>query len=547
MSIRHHLDLNDDGGHRTPNPCERSATSIPVVEWDFVLRHDVIKGSRMPGGSTLTSPVNPLPKHKMGALGALSSSALGSYVDVREAATATSGASATLKAGTVTETLGDNTTSGSSNQSGSHSRSPTSPTVGAIIDEQTARLGFMMPFESVAQVEALLPDVLKQRVTSAQSSGNDPASPVSASSRGQVVVNVVLPLSDASAEQSDEKVVESVSGIPKRMSALLRDLNVRRVTFLFVRMNQFPLFFTFRKDIDYGEDLVIRHIEPAMAYQLELRRMANFNIQPCFVDSRKIHVYHAVAKQNPSDARFFVRALVYPGQMSENVSTKEYLTSEGHRTMTTIMDALEMARTTEQNYDCNHLFINFVPTFILRVTEVEDAIRDFIERHGLRLFKLRVTHAEIRFLIQATPHAEPQPYRFTITNVSGFVTKIETYMEVRDPINGQYVLRSVRDPPESFNNTPVFAPYTTKESIQPKRYKAHLMGTTYVYDFPDVFATVIERIWKDYAVKAGRTVTIPTSFMKYVELVLNDSGTLQKVERLPGKRLNSLFAVYCWH
>ena len=30
-------------------------------------------------------------------------------------------------------------------------------------------------------------------------------------------------------------------------------------------------------------------------------------------------------------------------------------------------------------------------------------------------------------------------------------------------------------------------PYPTKEWLQPKRYSAHLSGTTYIYDFPELF------------------------------------------------------------
>ena len=50
-----------------------------------------------------------------------------------------------------------------------------------------------------------------------------------------------------------------------------------------------------------------------MAYQLELTRLSNLDIKPCFTDNRQIHVYYAIGKENTSDCRFFIRALVRPG------------------------------------------------------------------------------------------------------------------------------------------------------------------------------------------------------------------------------------------
>lgn len=383
------------------------------------------------------------------------------------------------------------------------------------------RQGLMLPFESLKDMEERLPNVLATMSKETDTLNFD--------SR-RLVLNVVFKSSILKGLNGDDHVaIEKLTTAVGAIRHELQRWQVGRITFVLVRENKFPLFFTYRRELEYDEDQIIRHVEPAMAYQLELHRLLNFNIKPCFVNNRRIHVYYGVAKKNPSDARFFVRALVYPGQLSQNISTKEYLTSEGHRTMTAIMDALEMVRANEQNYDCNHLFINFVPTFILEVPEVENAIREFITRHGLRLFKLRVTHAEIRFLIQSSPLADPKAYRFAIVNVSGFVTKIETYVEVKDD-KGDYILKSLNHPPESLHHTPVNALYTTKESIQPKRYKAHLMGTTYVYDFPDMFKSALEKIWIQY-VRARPGVHMPGMLMNCVELVLDTKGCLQKIER----------------
>lgn len=52
-------------------------------------------------------------------------------------------------------------------------------------------------------------------------------------------------------------------------------------------------------------------------------------------------------------------------------------------------------------------------------------------------------------------------------------------------------------------------PYLTKDLLQAKRFKAQTMGTTYVYDFPEMFRQVLTTIWKDYATQSGWGTAIP--------------------------------------
>ena len=46
-------------------------------------------------------------------------------------------------------------------------------------------------------------------------------------------------------------------------------------------------------------------------------------------------------------------------------------------------------------------------------------------------------------------------------------------------------------------------PYVTKDLLQAKRFKAQNLGTTYVYDFPDMLKECLRESWKDYATKKG--------------------------------------------
>lgn len=60
---------------------------------------------------------------------------------------------------------------------------------------------------------------------------------------------------------------------------------IRRITFICGHPDgTYPGYFTFRYP-QYNEDESIRHIEPALAFQLELGRLSNFNIKPVFTGS----------------------------------------------------------------------------------------------------------------------------------------------------------------------------------------------------------------------------------------------------------------------
>jgi acetyl-CoA carboxylase/biotin carboxylase 1 len=169
--------------------------------------------------------------------------------------------------------------------------------------------------------------------------------------------------------------------------------------------------------------------------------------------------------------------------------------------------------------------LNFLYSLRLDFEEVQTALAGFIERHGKRFWRLRVTGAEIRIVLEDA-QGNIQPIRAIIENVSGFVVKYEAYREVSTD-KGQVILKSI-GPQGAFHLQPVNFPYPTKEWLQPKRYKAHVVGTTYVYDFPDLFRQAIRRQWK----LVGKTA--PAEPLVAKELVLDEFGTPQEVSRPPG-------------
>ena len=68
-------------------------------------------------------------------------------------------------------------------------------------------------------------------------------------------------------------------------------------------------------------------------------------------------------------------------------------------------------------------------------------------------------------------------------------------------------------------------PYPTKEWLQPRRYKAHLMGTTYVYVFPELFRQAIGTKW-NCALQHNPNLKCPSNVLEVKEL-LDEMNKLQ--------------------
>ncbi|CAD6505359.1 BgTH12-00850 [Blumeria graminis f. sp. triticale] len=348
------------------------------------------------------------------------------------------------------------------------------------------------------------------------------------------VVNVAVRDSES---HDDNETVARINAIVKEIKSELLSRRVRRLTFICGHKDgSYPGYYTFRGP-KYEEDQSIRHSEPALAFQLELERLSKFRIRPVFTENRNIHIYEAIGNNVEGDKRYFTRAVVRPGRLRDEIPTAEYLISESDRLMNDILDALEIIG--NNNSDLNHIFINFSPVFPLQPPEVEEALGGFLERFGRRLWRLRVTGAEIRIICTDPVTSMPYPLRVVITNTSGYVIQVEMYAERKSEKGGEWVFHSIggTTPIGSMHLRSVSTPYPTKEWLQPKRYKAHLMGTQYVYDFPELFRQSIQNSWSKAARKHPSLLEKQPATgecIDFSELVLDDTDNLAEVNREPG-------------
>uniref|UniRef100_A0A8C9YX11 acetyl-CoA carboxylase n=1 Tax=Sander lucioperca TaxID=283035 RepID=A0A8C9YX11_SANLU len=312
--------------------------------------------------------------------------------------------------------------------------------------------------------------------------------------------------------------------------SMLFEHGIRRLTFLVAQKREFPKFFTFRARNKFEEDRIYRHLEPALAFQLELNRMRNFALSAIPCSNHKMHLYLGAARvevgTEVTDYRFFVRAIIRHSDLVTKEASFEYLHNEAERLLLEAMDELEVAfNNTTVRTDCNHIFLNFVPTVIMDPSKIEESVRSMVMRYGSRLWKLRVLQAELKINIRLTPTGKQIPIRLFLTNESGYYLDISLYKEVTDSRTGQIMFQAYGDKQGPLHGMLINTPYVTKDLLQSKRFQAQSLGTTYVYDFPEMFRQAFATLPK---------CPLPSELLTFTELVLDAQGQLVQMNRLPG-------------
>lgn len=329
-----------------------------------------------------------------------------------------------------------------------------------------------------------------------------------------------------------------------RKSDLIKH-SVRRITFIACDKFRFPKYYTFRHRDDFYEDRIYRHLEPALAFQLEINRLRNYDLEAIPTAKQKMHLYLGKAKdvapgQQVTDYRFFIRTIIRHSDLITKEASYDFLQNEGERQLLEAMDELEVASShpNASRTDCNHIFLNFVPKVTMDPAKIAENVRAMVMRYGSRLWKLRVLQAELRMAIRLTPSGPCTPYRLFLANESGYYLDMHLYREVLDNNTGQLKFESCLDShkPGPLHELPIATPYMTKDYLQFKRFQAQSNGTTYVYDFPDMFQKALTKIWHDF-LEDRPDIEMPRQVLHCVELVIdpNNPTRLLEQKRVPGE------------
>ena len=98
-----------------------------------------------------------------------------------------------------------------------------------------------------------------------------------------------------------------------------------------MRKNADFLFFFFLAVVifQFEEDTIYRHLEPALAFQMELNRLSNFGIRAIPCQNHRMHLYLGSAKvakgHETTDHRFFVRTIIRHSDFITSVSCSYHI------------------------------------------------------------------------------------------------------------------------------------------------------------------------------------------------------------------------------
>eukprot|EP01130_Rhizamoeba_saxonica_P012625 TRINITY_DN5356_c0_g1_i1.p1 TRINITY_DN5356_c0_g1~~TRINITY_DN5356_c0_g1_i1.p1 ORF type:complete len:2154 (+),score=572.60 TRINITY_DN5356_c0_g1_i1:253-6462(+) len=319
---------------------------------------------------------------------------------------------------------------------------------------------------------------------------------------------------------------------------------IKRVTFMIVRFKLAPAYFTYRESLDYQEDKTYRHLEPGLAYQLELFRLQSYD-DIRFLPTENIdqHLYFCEAKQDKSaiDRRFFVRSIVHHCDLVSEEESLDYWMMEGEQQLVNALASLDLV-VHDPSYgptDCNHLFLNFLPTITLDPYIIKSNIWKLLSKHGSHLWKLRVLEGELKANVRPAPEEPVMTIRWFIVNSAGFLQPNALQMYEERNVDGKITLIPMKDDDddEIHVDRDVSSPYITRNLLQSKRYFAQSRGTSYVYDLPDFFNQAVLTQWKKQ--QGG---WVPSVFTNFVELIVNEDGKLVEIQRQPGKNTISIVA-----
>ncbi|XP_053473645.1 acetyl-CoA carboxylase 1 isoform X3 [Ictalurus furcatus] len=416
------------------------------------------------------------------------------------------------------------------------------------------RMGAMVSFRSFQEFTRNINDVLSCFSDSPPTSpsfpeGGNPVLYVEEDNKSILdepihILNVAI---KTDSDIDDDSLASMFREFTQSKKSMLFEHGIRRLTFLVAQKREFPKFFTFRARDKFEEDRIYRHLEPALAFQLELNRMRNFALTAIPCANHKMHLYLGAARvevgAEVTDYRFFVRAIIRHSDLVTKEASFEYLHNEAERLLLEAMDELEVAfNNTTVRTDCNHIFLNFVPTVIMDPSKIEESVRSMVMRYGSRLWKLRVLQAELKINIRLTPTGKQIPIRLFLTNESGYYLDISLYKEVTDsrtgqvgPNDRQIMFQAYGDKQGPLHGMLINTPYVTKDLLQSKRFQAQSLGTTYVYDLPEMFRQALKKLWQSMDTYAQLPkCPLPSELLTFTELVLDSQGQLVQMNRLPG-------------
>ncbi|KAF0697377.1 Aste57867_11929 [Aphanomyces stellatus] len=316
----------------------------------------------------------------------------------------------------------------------------------------------------------------------------------------------------------------------------------------------YPGIYTFRQSTGYVEDSIVRHMEAPLAYMLELQRLANYGVKLVDSKDKNVHLYFCTPKKSALAAarvekkeqfqRFFVRAVVR--QLEKLDVQSQFDAHPGpERTLVDALNALELAMGSVKSdlpIKNNHVYMNVVPEAVVDPQYLEAVIRILASRYAARLDQLKVSQVELKISAKFNDNAYSIPVRLVAANPTGFVLRVESYVEAHEMRNGAEVaiFSSIGDDVVGeWDNTPVSTPYPVSYPFDVKREAAKRSSDTiYAYDWLELIENASVRTWRKFAsdrAAKGVATKIPQRLIDAKEFILTEhDAAVELVSRARG-------------
>ncbi|CAK4078457.1 unnamed protein product [Aphanomyces euteiches] len=365
--------------------------------------------------------------------------------------------------------------------------------------------------------------------------------------------------------ENEEATIEKLNVFVAYHKERLQNHLVRRITFSVkphisnvpdasTTYHLYPGIYTFRQSSGYVEDAIVRHMEAPLAYMLELQRLANYSVKTVDSKDKNVHLYFGTPKKSALAAarvdkkehfqRFFVRAVVR--QLEKLDVQSQFDAHPGpERTLVDALNALELAMGSVKSdlpIKNNHVFMNIVPEAVVDPHYLEAVIRILASRYAARLDQLKVSQVELKISAKFNDNAYSIPVRLVAANPTGYVLRVESYVEAHEMRNGAEVaiFSSIGDDVVGeWDAMPVSTPYPVSYPFDVKREAAKRSSDTiYAYDFLELIENASVRAWRKFAAdraSKGVSTKIPHRLVESQEFVLtNNDNAVELVTRPRG-------------
>ncbi len=225
------------------------------------------------------------------------------------------------------------------------------------------------------------------------------------------------------------------------------------------------------------------------------------------------------------------------GPVQDEVLAIDYFISESGRVISEILDVLEVIE--NNNSDLNHIFVKFLPVLYLQLENVEEVLGSLLETFGQRLLRLHVACIEICVTHRQASTDTAHPLRIIATNPADLPSGSRCMLSACPRTVSGFSRASEARSRWEICTKSRFQHHTLTEglqSIQPRRHMAHIMGTQYVYDFPELFGKAIENSWLEAIRKCPSLSEKQPSMGRCIdctELVLDEHESLVECDRNP--------------